>query len=66
MKMHESNDLFNDEFVGRKVARIEYVDDYDEGISIVFTDGSMLCISAYPDMTSKIQVCGSTRSREEA
>jgi hypothetical protein len=63
--MHDSNDLFNDLFVGKKIARIEYVDDYDEGISIVFTDGSLLSVSASPEyMQSGIQVCGSTTGKE--
>ena len=41
LEMHESNELFQI-FVGKTVARIDYVDDFDEGISVVFTDGSVL------------------------
>jgi hypothetical protein len=44
LEMHESNELFQI-FVGRTVARIDYVDDFDEGISVVFTDGSVLNVS---------------------
>ena len=41
LEMHESNEMFQI-FVGKTVARIDYVDDFDEGISVVFTDGSVL------------------------
>ena len=41
LEMHESNELFQI-FAGKTVARIDYVDDFDEGISVVFTDGSVL------------------------
>jgi hypothetical protein len=41
LEMHESNELFQI-FVGKTVARIDYVDDFGEGISVVFTDGSVL------------------------
>jgi len=44
LEMHESNEMFQI-FVGRTVARIDYVDDFDEGISVVFTDGSVLNVS---------------------
>ena len=44
IEMHESNELFQI-FVGKTVARIDYVDDFDEGISVVFTDGSVLNVS---------------------
>jgi len=44
LEMHESNEVFQI-FVGRTVARIDYVDDFDEGISVVFTDGSVLNVS---------------------
>ena len=44
IEMHESNEMFQI-FVGRTVARIDYVDDFDEGISVVFTDGSVLNVS---------------------
>jgi hypothetical protein len=44
IEMHESNEVFQI-FVGRTVARIDYVDDFDEGISVVFTDGSVLNVS---------------------
>jgi hypothetical protein len=44
LEMHESNELFQI-FVGKTVARIDYVDDFDEGISVVFTDGSVLNVS---------------------
>lgn len=44
LEMHESNEVFQI-FVGRTVARIDYVDDFGEGISVVFTDGSVLNVS---------------------
>ena len=44
LEMHESNEMFQI-FVGKTVARIDYVDDFDEGISVVFTDGSVLNVS---------------------
>ena len=44
IEMHESNEVFQI-FVGRTVARIDYVDDFGEGISVVFTDGSVLNVS---------------------
>ena len=44
IEMHESNEMFQI-FVGKTVARIDYVDDFDEGISVVFTDGSVLNVS---------------------
>jgi hypothetical protein len=43
-EMHESNPLFQG-LVGKTVAAIEYVDDYDEGITLHFTDGSVLCVT---------------------
>jgi len=43
-EMHESNDMFQ-VFQGKTVARIDYFDDFDEGISVVFTDGSVLTIN---------------------
>ena len=42
--MHESNEMFQ-VFVGKTVSRVEYVDDYGEGFTLHFTDGSMLNIS---------------------
>jgi hypothetical protein len=44
LEMHESNEVFQI-FVGRTVARIDYVDDFGEGISVVFADGSVLNVS---------------------
>jgi hypothetical protein len=44
VEMHESNEMFQI-FVGKIVARVDYVDDFDEGISVVFTDGSVLNVS---------------------
>lgn len=43
--MHESNDMFQ-AFVGKTVSRVEYVDDYEDGITLHFTDGSMLVVCA--------------------
>ena len=43
-EMHESNEMFQ-AFVGKTVSRVEYVDDYDEGITLHFTDGSVLTVT---------------------
>ena len=43
-EMHESNPMFQ-VFVGKTVSRVEYVDDYDEGITLHFTDGSVLTVT---------------------
>ena len=43
-EMHESNEMFQ-ALAGKTVERIDYVDDFDEGISVVFTDGSVLTVS---------------------
>lgn len=44
-EMHESNDMFQ-AFVGKTVSRVEYVDDYEDGITLHFTDGSVLVVCA--------------------
>jgi len=43
-EMHESNPFFQ-ALIGKTVSAVEYVDDYEGGITIRFTDGSMLCVS---------------------
>jgi hypothetical protein len=43
-EMHESNEMFQ-ALAGKTVERIDYVDDFGEGISVVFTDGSVLTVS---------------------
>lgn len=43
-EMHDSNDMFQ-VFQGKTVARVDYFDDFGEGISLVFTDGSVLTIN---------------------
>jgi hypothetical protein len=53
--MHESNGMFQ-AFVGKTVARIDYVDDYDEGITLRFTDGSVLCVTERMQ-AGQIEVC---------
>lgn len=42
-KMHPSNKMFQS-LVGKTVSAVEYVDDFDEGITLRFTDGSFLCV----------------------
>ena len=42
--MHESNPLFQP-LVGKTVAAVEYVDDYCEGITLRFTDGSWVTVA---------------------
>jgi len=56
-EMHESNPLFQG-LVGKTVAAVEYVDDYDEGITLHFTDGSMLCVTERMQ-AGQIEVCAS-------
>jgi hypothetical protein len=62
LEMHESNELFQI-FVGKTVARIDYVDDFDEGISVVFTDGSVLTVSERMQ-AGMLEVCASINERE--
>jgi hypothetical protein len=54
-EMHESNEMFQ-AFVGKTVARVDYVDDYDEGITVIFTDGSILNVSERMQ-AGQIEVC---------
>jgi len=42
-KMHPSNWMFQS-LIGKTVEAVEYVDDFDEGITLRFTDGSFLCV----------------------
>lgn len=42
-EMHESNEMFQ-MLVGKTVSLVEYVDDFDGGITLHFTDGSMLTV----------------------
>ena len=62
IEMHESNEVFQI-FVGRTVARIDYVDDFDEGISVVFTDGSVLNVSE-SQQAGMLSVSGFLNERE--
>jgi len=63
-EMHESNGMFQ-AFVGKTVARIDYVDDYDEGITVIFTDGSMLNVSERMQ-AGQIEVCAAVYEGEQA
>jgi len=56
-EMHESNELFQ-ALAGKTVERIDYVDDFDEGISVVFTDGSVLTVSER-QQAGQLEVCAS-------
>ena len=62
IKMHESNDLFLI-FAGKTVERIDYVDDFGEGISVVFTDGSVLNVSEAMQ-AGMLSVCGFINEQE--
>ena len=62
LEMHESNEMFQI-FVGRTVARIDYVDDFDEGISVVFADGSVLNVSEAMQ-AGKLSVSGFINEQE--
>jgi hypothetical protein len=57
LEMHESNELFQT-LAGKTVERIDYVDDFDEGISVVFTDGSVLTVSERMQ-AGMLEVCAS-------
>jgi hypothetical protein len=56
-EMHEGNELFQ-ALAGKTVERIDYVDDFDEGISVVFTDGSVLTVSER-QQAGQLEVCAS-------
>lgn len=56
-EMHESNELFQ-ALAGKTVERIDYVDDFGEGISVVFTDGSVLTVSER-QQAGQLDVCAS-------
>lgn len=43
-EMHPSNDMFQP-LIGKTVSAVEYVDDFYEGITLRFTDGSFLCVT---------------------
>ena len=62
LEMHESNEVFQI-FVGRTVARIDYVDDFGEGISVVFADGSVLNVSEAMQ-AGKLSVSGFINEQE--
>ena len=53
--MHESNPLFQG-IIGKTVAAVEYVDDYSEGITLRFTDGSLLAVFERMQ-AGQIEVC---------
>ena len=56
-EMHESNELFQ-ALAGKTVERIDYVDDFGEGISVVFTDGSVLTVCER-QQAGQLDVCAS-------
>ena len=56
-EMHESNEMFQ-VFVGKTVARVEYVDDFGEGITLHFTDGSVLTVCERMQ-AGQLEVCAS-------
>lgn len=43
-EMHPSNDMFQP-LIGKTVSAVQYVDDFGEGITLQFTDGSFLCVT---------------------
>jgi hypothetical protein len=43
-EMHESNGIFQ-MLVGKTVSGVEYVDDYGEGITLRFADGSSITVT---------------------
>ena len=34
-----------DKLIGKTIAEVEYIDQYDAGISLIFTDGTCLTVS---------------------
>lgn len=62
MKMHPSNKMFQS-LVGKTVSAVEYVDDFDEGITLRFTDGSFLCVCEEMQ-AGRIQVAASINEAE--
>lgn len=62
-EMHESNEMFQ-AFVGKTVSRIDYVDDFGEGITVLFTDGSMLNVSELMQ-AGQLEVCGVVANDKE-
>ena len=71
-KMHESNEMFNG-FVGKTVARVEYVItrkdgcDYKDELTLHFTDGSMLTVCENdPDIyLNGLDVCASINEENQ-
>lgn len=62
MKMHPSNKMFQS-LVGKTVSAVEYVDDFDEGITLRFTDSSFLCVCEEMQ-AGRIQVAASINEAE--
>lgn len=61
-KMHPSNKMFQT-LIGKTVSAVEYVDDFDEGITLRFTDGSFLCVCEEMQ-AGRIQVAASINEAE--
>lgn len=61
-KMHPSNKMFQT-LIGKTVSAVEYVDDFDEGITLRFTDGSLLCVCEEMQ-AGRIQVAASIAEAE--
>lgn len=61
-KMHPSNWMFQT-LIGKTVSAVEYVDDFDEGITLRFTDGSFLCVCEEMQ-AGRIQVAASINEAE--
>ena len=61
-KMHPSNWMFQS-LVGKTVSAVEYVDDFDEGITLRFTDNSFLCVCEEMQ-AGRIQVAASINEAE--
>jgi len=61
-KMHPSNWMFQS-LIGKTVEAVEYVDDFDEGITLRFTDGSFLCVCEEMQ-AGRIQVAASVVEAE--
>ena len=61
-KMHPSNSMFQT-LVGKTVSAVEYVDDFDEGITLRFTDSSFLCVCEEMQ-AGRIQVAASINEAE--
>lgn len=61
-QLHESNPMFQG-LVGKTVSAVEYIDDYNGGINLRFTDGSFLAVFERTQ-AGELEVCASIYEKE--